>query len=258
MSVRTVASIVIGGAALAAGAGAVLAVAGDDPQGPAAAPSSAQGTSSPPAPSSPPASSEPRATTAPPARPPRPHIVQQQIPYSAQRKREMAGYARRHYGAGTWRLRPQAIVLHFTASGAGSEPGVHALFASDQPNRGELPGVCAHFVVDQDATIYQQAPLDIMCRHAIGLNDRALGIEMIQEAGDSSHWADQQILHRAAQRRSVVRLVRWLMARYRIAPRNVVGPATANDSPLFHDLMGWRNDHTDWQSEDVAQLRRLL
>jgi hypothetical protein len=32
----------------------------------------------------------------------------------------------------------------------------------------------------------------------------------------------------------------------------------ANDSPFFHDLDGWRNDHTDWQPEDVLELRRRL
>jgi N-acetylmuramoyl-L-alanine amidase-like protein len=190
--------------------------------------------------------------------PQRPRIVQQPIPYPASRKAQIAAYARRHYGVATWRLAPRAVVLHFTASGAGSEPGVHALFAANQPNRGELPGVCAHFVVDQDGTIYQQVPLNVMCRHTIGLNDRALGIEMVQETGVGAHWADQQILHRPAQRRSVVRLLRWLLWRYRIPVGNVIGHAMANDSPLFRDREGWANDHTDWQAADVAELRRLL
>jgi len=205
------------------------------------------------------------ADTAPPvAAPPpapaprRPRIVQQPIPYPASRKAQMADYARRHYGVATWRLVPRAVVLHFTASGPGSEPGVHALFAANQPNRGELPGVCAHFVVDQDGTIYQQVPLKLMCRHTIGLNDRALGIEMVQETGAGAHWADQQILHRPAQRRSVVCLLRWLLWRYRIPVRSVIGHATANDSPLFRDREGWVNDHTDWQAADVAELRGLL
>jgi hypothetical protein len=91
-------------------------------------------------------------------------------------------------------IEPKVIVLHFTDSGPGSYPGVHALFNANTPNGGELPGVCAHYVVDQDGTIYQQVPLDLMCRHAIGVNDHAIGIEMIQQQGISSHWADQQIL----------------------------------------------------------------
>jgi len=194
----------------------------------------------------------------PPPSPPKPAITRDLIRYGARRQAETAAYARRHYGVSTDRVHPRVIVLHFTDSGPGSYPGVHALFDANQPNGGELPGVCAQFVVDQDGTIYQQVPLKLMCRHAIGLNDRAIGIEMIQQQGISSHWADQQILHRRPQIRSVLRLVRWLQARYHIATRNVIGHAMANDSPFFHDLEGWRNDHTDWQREDVLALRRRL
>src|SRR6516225_9667432 len=82
--------------------------------------------------------------------PPKPRITEDRIPYGPTRLRQMAGYAYRHYGIRSHRLHPKLIVLHFTASGAGSYPGVHAEFASDAPNMGELPGVCAHFVVDQD------------------------------------------------------------------------------------------------------------
>jgi hypothetical protein len=189
---------------------------------------------------------------------PRPRIVQDPIPYGEARRAEMAAYSARHFGVATWRLDPTVIVLHFTASGAGSYPGVHATFASDAPNLGEEPGTCAHFVVDQDGTVYQLVPTGIRCRHTIGLNDRAIGIEMIQSTGPSSHWADQQILHRPAQLHSVLALVRWLQARYRIPTRNVIGHAMANQSPYFHDLEGWRNDHTDWQAEDVLALRAKL
>jgi hypothetical protein len=216
---------------------------------PIQAPPPSTSESTPPAPTPPPPTTKPA---------PRPPIVHQPVPYPASRKDEMAEYAHRHYGVSKWKLSPRMVVLHFTASGAGSEPGVHALFSSDQPNLGELPGVCAHFVVDQDGTIYQQVPLGVMCRHTIGLNHVAVGIEMIQETGSSSHWADQQILHRPAQRRGVVRLVRWLLARYHIPRRNVIGHAMAHDSPAFLDYEGWANDHMDWQPQDVAQLRRLL
>jgi len=113
-------------------------------------------------------------------------------------------------------------------------------------------------VVDQDGTIYQLVPLAVMCRHTIGLNDRSVGIEMVQETGPSSHWADQQILHRAPQIRRVLRLVRWLQSRYDIPASGVIGHAMANDSPLFRDLQGWRNDHTDWPAEDVRELRAML
>ncbi len=190
--------------------------------------------------------------------PHRPPIVQQPISLTAARLAETAAYAKRHYGVATYTLHPKLIVLHFTASGAGSEPGVHSLFDSNTANGGELPGVCAHFVVDQDGTIYQQAPLTVICRNAIGVNDHAIGIEMVQETGSSSHWADKQILHRHAQIHAVLALVRWLKDRYRITNANVIGHAMVNDSPFFHDLEGWRNDHTDWQPPDVRELRAQL
>jgi pimeloyl-ACP methyl ester carboxylesterase len=39
---------------------------------------------------------------------------------------------------------------------------------------------------------------------------------------------------------------------------HVIGHSMANDSPFFHDREGWRNDHTDWQAQDVRELRRRL
>ena len=239
-------------AGLAVGCG-VAQSAGEQPTG------AASGGTTPAPTGGPPSAPVPNpATPPPPPPPPKPAITRDFIHYGARRQAEMAAYARRHYGVSTDRVHPRVIVLHFTDSGPGSYPGVHAEFDANQPNGGELPGVCAQFVVDQDGTIYQQVPLTLMCRHAIGLNDRAIGIEMIQQQGISSHWADQQILHRRPQIRSVLRLVRWLQDRYNIRTRNVIGHAMANDSPFFHDLEGWRNDHTDWQPEDVLELRRRL
>ena len=32
----------------------------------------------------------------------------------------------------------------------------------------ELPGLCSHFIVDRDGTIFQLAPLRRLCRHTVG------------------------------------------------------------------------------------------
>ena len=72
-------------------------------------------------------------------------------------------------------------------------------FASDAPNMGERPGVCSHFVVAKNGRIHRLVRPGIRCRHTIGLNHRAIGVEMVQEGGRSSHWADRQILHRDRQ-----------------------------------------------------------
>jgi hypothetical protein len=48
------------------------------------------------------------------------------------------------------------IVEHYTAS----DTSPYAYFAANtaDPELGELPGVCAHFVIDRDGTIYQLVP----------------------------------------------------------------------------------------------------
>jgi N-acetyl-anhydromuramyl-L-alanine amidase AmpD len=190
-------------------------------------------------------------------RPARPPVRSDPIPYPARRRHEMAHYSRRHYGAARWRLRhPHVIVLHFT--GGSSYQSTWNAFASNASERGELPGVCAHFVIEKSGTIHQLVPTTTRCRHAIGLNYTAVGIEMVQETGSGSHWADQQILQRRPQVRAALKLVRFLRAKYGIKIRNVIGHAMANNSPYFKDDEGWTNDHTDWLYRDVKEFRRRL
>ena len=101
------------------------------------------------------------------------------------------------------------IVEHYTASGTFAS--AFNTFAANAPDveLHERPGVCAHFVVDRDGTIYQLVSLRLMCRHTVGLNDIAIGIEHV------GFW-DAEILGRPAQLRASLRLTRWLQARYGI------------------------------------------
>ena len=48
-----------------------------------------------------------------------------------------------------------------------SVTSVFNYYRANPPDLGELPGVCAHFVIDTDGTIYQEAPLWIRCRHTV-------------------------------------------------------------------------------------------
>lgn len=187
----------------------------------------------------------------------RPPIENDLIPFGRARKRETASYSRRHYGTGRWRLiHRRVIVLHFT--GGSSYSSAWNTFAANAPNLGELPGVCAHFIVGQGGTIHKLVPVKIRCRHTIGLNYTAIGIEMVQPTGAGAHWADQQILHRHRQIHSALRLAKWLKKRFHISRHNVIGHAMANSSPFFKDLEGWRNTHTDWLRRDVKIFRRRL
>ena len=179
------------------------------------------------------------------------------------RRAETAAYSGRHYGTASAKLDPRLIVLHYTASD--SYQSAWQTFAANTPAAGpagtapELPGTCAHFIVDQQGTIHQLVSLTLQCRHTIGVNRWAIGIEMVQsDAGHDSLWATDQILHRPAQINAVLDLVRALMARYQLGSRDVIGHAMANDDPRFVDLQGWRNDHSDWQSSAVRALRRRL
>ena len=191
------------------------------------------------------------------AKPKPPPIDRDPIPYGHERKHEMAAYSKRHYGNREWRLRdPKVIVLHYTAGPTYS--AAWNTFASNAPNMGELPGTCSHFIVAKGGQIHRTVKPTIRCRHAIGLNYTAIGVEMVQEAGSDSHWADSEILHRAPQIHRALRLVAWLKQRYAIKMRDIIGHAMANDSPYFKDLEGWRNDHTDWLRSDVKKFRHRL
>jgi N-acetyl-anhydromuramyl-L-alanine amidase AmpD len=187
----------------------------------------------------------------------RPRMVEDFIPYGMERKRQMGRYSNRHYGKWAWRLRaPNVIVLHFTAGSSYESAWNH--FASNSPSRGEMPGVCAQFIVDKDGTIYKVVRLRVRCRHAIGLNYTAVGIEMVQETGSGSHWAAQQILKRRPQIRAALRLARYLKLHFRIKMHDIIGHAMTNNSDYFKDLQGWRNDHTDWLWRDTRVFRRRL
>lgn len=184
-------------------------------------------------------------------------ISQDPIPFPQSRIDQMAAYSQRHYGIDSAVLDPRAIVLHFTESDTWTS--ARDTFASNATNLGEKPGTCAHFVIDQQGGIHQLVPLEVQCRHTIGLNHVAIGIEFVQNSrGRGAHWADQQILARPAQLAAGLALVRSLQARYAIATADVIGHAEANSSPLFQERLGWRNDHTDWLTADAAQFRAQL
>jgi N-acetylmuramoyl-L-alanine amidase len=189
-----------------------------------------------------------------PAAPPKPAIVSKPIPFGAQRRAEMAAYARRHYGLSTWQLvRPRVIVQHYTASE--SFASAYSTFASDTPDSElhELPGTCAHFVIDKDGTIYQLVSLATMCRHTVGLNYTAIGIEHV---GTS----DAEILQNPRQLAASLALTAWLMSRYGIQLRNVIGHAESLTSPFHKELYArWRcQTHGDWVRADMDVYRHRL
>ena len=184
-----------------------------------------------------------------------PPIVRRRIPYPASRRREMAAYSRMHYGPAyaTWRLTPKVIVEHYTATTGTQE--VLNTFASDSPDAelGQLPGVCSHYLIDTAGTIMELVPPTIRCRHTVGLNHVAIGIEMV---GTS----DADILSRPRQVASALALTRYLQGTYAISTANVIGHSESLSSPFHRELYApWRTQtHGDWSTASMRTFRARL
>lgn len=184
----------------------------------------------------------------------RPGIVRDPIPFGERRKREMARYSERHYGEETWRLRrPRVIVEHWAETG--SVAAVYNTFAPDHPDSElhELPNTCAHFVVSGTGRIYQLVSLRIRCRHTVGLNWTAIGIE-------HTGFSDGEVLGDRRQMRASLRLTRWLRCRFRIKVRNVIGHAESLSSPYHRERVASlrTQTHGDWRHRSMQTYRKRL
>jgi beta-N-acetylhexosaminidase len=188
------------------------------------------------------------------ARAARPTIIARPIPFTAARRRDMAAYANRHYGIKSWRLtRPHVIVEHYTASNTFSS--AFSTFARNVPDGElhELPGTCAHFMIDTDGRIYQLVPLSTMCRHTVGLNWTAIGIEHV---GTSA----AQVLENPRQRAASLKLTLWLADASKIALADVIGHNESLESPYRRErYAGWRcQTHGDFTRAEMIPFRKQL
>jgi N-acetylmuramoyl-L-alanine amidase len=176
------------------------------------------------------------------------------IPFGPKRKREMAAYSERHYGENTWRLlHPHVIVEHYAEAGTAAE--VYNTFAPDTPDPElhELPNVCAHFVVSSSGRIFQLVNLRTRCRHTVGLNWTAIGIE-------HTGFSDADVLGDHRQLRASLALTRYLRCRFHIRLRNVIGHAESLSSPYHReDVPSLRHQtHGDWSHNSMQIYRRKL
>ncbi|MFZ1154663.1 MAG: peptidoglycan recognition family protein [Solirubrobacteraceae bacterium] len=196
-------------------------------------------------------SSVPPPQTSPPTRP---LIVQSPIPFGRRRKAEMVAYALRHYGLDTYRLiKPHVIVIHYTETP--NFQSTFNTFAPDVPDSElhELPNTCAHFVIDANGTIHQLVPLGIMCRHTVGLNWTAIGIEHVG-------YSDGEVLDRPRQMSASLHLARWLRCRFHIPIADVIGHNESLSSPYHHeDVPALRTQtHSDFNHADMQIYRKRL
>ena len=186
--------------------------------------------------------------------PQRPAIHWDPIPYDAQRKRDMRAYSRRHYGLDRAGLKDAKVIVEHVAV-TNSYRAVWNTFA---PNRadvelGEKPGVCSHFVIDGRGRIHQLVPLRLMCRHTVGLNHVAIGIE-------HTGFEDADVLDNERQLAASLRLTRWLQAREAIPTKDVIGHNESLSSPYHRErVVRLRTQtHGDFRRSSMQRYRRGL
>jgi hypothetical protein len=196
----------------------------------------------------PPAKAEPAAAVA------KPDIDWDPIPFGKDRQRQMRGYSERHYGERKAKLvDPKVIVEHYTVSTTYSS--VWNTFAANAPDVefGERPGVCSHFVIERDGTIHQLVALRWRCRHTVGLNQTAIGIEHVGVS-------DADVMGRRAQLKASLALTRYLQDRFGIRTRDVIGHAESLSSPYHEErVKAMRNaTHGDFAHATMRRYRSKL
>jgi len=182
-----------------------------------------------------------------------PPIQHHDIDMPATRKREMRAYSKRHYGYARVKLRPRVIVEHIAV--APTWKSVWNTFEPDVPDSElhELPGVCSHYVIGEAGQIVELVPPRLRCRHTVGLNHVAIGIEHV---GDT----DGDVLHNQRRLRASLRLTAWLRCRYDIPIKDVIGHSESLSSPYHRERVKRlrKQTHGDWSHASMKVYRRRL
>ena len=100
------------------------------------------------------------------------------------------------------------------------------------------------------ARVYKFVPPTIRCRHTVGLNWTAIGVEHVG-------FSDQDILGRPAQLNGSLQLVQWLRCRFGIPVNNVIGHNESLSSPFYKELdpRFQGQTHGDWTHADMQIYR---
>ncbi|PIQ25091.1 MAG: hypothetical protein COW02_12805 [Comamonadaceae bacterium CG12_big_fil_rev_8_21_14_0_65_59_15] len=166
-------------------------------------------------------------------------------------KKTIAGYSERHYAEKTWELKPQALVMHYTAG-----EGFPWNLVNSKDFAGETPGLASHYVVDGE-TIWEVLPPFVRSRATYGINHRALSIEMV--ARDA-----QDLAHRPSTLKSATRLASCLMRFYQIPEQKLyshqaVSRMNPAEIPEVKDLIDAHPYHkVDPGENNMATIRKGL
>lgn len=142
-------------------------------------------------------------------------VIDRPITFDSQRIQLTKEYLKQRYNLeqNSPEIIPKMIVLHWTVI-ATLEKSFDAFKNATLPNwRPDIKNVSglnvsAHFLVDQDGTIYRLMPETTMARHVIGLNHCAIGVENVGGTKD--------LPLTKAQLKSNIWLVDYLSSKYEI------------------------------------------
>jgi N-acetyl-anhydromuramyl-L-alanine amidase AmpD len=157
-----------------------------------------------------------------------PQAIQRPI-FNAERLQLTANSARQHYGEASAVLsNPQMIVVHFVTIPTLQKsldffrpPHIDHQIRRDIASGGEV-NVSAHYLVDRDGTLYQLAGEDVLCRHIIGFNHTAIGIENV--AVDADDLTAAQLEANAALIRRIIQRqpsIRYLLGHHEYRDRTL-------------------------------------
>lgn len=183
-------------------------------------------------------------------------IVDKPIVFNEERNELTLQYLHERYGLeqSTPEIAPKMVVLHWTAIPT-FKGSFEAFYDTKLPNwRPDINSVSglnvsAHFLVDQDGTIYNLIPETTMGRHVIGLNHCAIGVENVGGTKETPLTK--------AQLKANIWLVKYLAKKYDI--QYVIGH---HEYTLFegHELWlekdeGYRTTKTDPGDEFMSNVR---
>ena len=104
-----------------------------------------------------------------------------------------------------------------------------------------------------NGSVFRLVPDRIRCRHTVGLNHVAIGIEHVGHS-------DAEVLGRSRQLRASVRLTHWLRCKLGVTVRNVIGHAESLSSAFYKELdPDFRGrTHGDFKRASMRTYRREL
>ena len=132
------------------------------------------------------------------------NIIDKPILWTEHKAQLIREYALTHYSLDQTTITPQAVVVHWTASG--TFDSAYNTFYHEAINDGTL-NVSSHFIVDRDGQVYRLTPETALNRHIIGYNWCSIGIENVGGTNGAEDLTKAQL-------QANDRLIRYLQNKY--------------------------------------------